>query len=678
MKSLIFAVMCSAPMFATCTIVTTGYPLTGFLNLPTLPTGAQYSSYSTTLTTSGCASPITWTSLLYNSTASVVLPNSFTLGSSTGVLASSYIYEEGAFPIVFTATDANSAVANATLYLPITSNDTYGNCQLFPANSIFYQPINGLPASSSAVVPSPSSVLHPNFGYDITSSSGLPFFMVPSNQANLVLDIQNGFGTLPSGNHSWPYVQYPSYEGAIGNSGMDHHSFWLQTNTTSTSPPACSGLFGPEYYEVYTAGQIPTYSSMSPNWTWYDGANWNTASNTASWNNGITNAAGIPYTNLLFKWQDVVNGVNHPLAITFGASAACNIWPATANASHDSGTLCMGQMFRLKASTNINTYCPANTNPQGHALLLGLQTYGAYVIDNGSNGFISGTPNANFNDPDLACVKSYHESDLEAVNQLVLEVSNVSFATQPIITTTSLPPATASVTYSALLGATGGTGIYTFSIATGSLPPGLSINSSTGAITGTPTMGGSYPFGVQITDGINSTISSFSINVCGGSQQSYSTQLLGTGGTYADYSWSLASGSLPAGLSLSTNGIISGTPTPTAPQPYSYQIGASGGFGGYTFTQTSGSLPPGFSMNSSGLIAGTITNTNAAIYPFSVQVSDGTNTSSANLSILCCGNQFTVSLTDGSNTTESTLVLPVCQSNSSQSVVPPISLLGIL
>ena len=54
------------------------------------------------------------------------------------------------------------------------------------------------------------------------------------------------------------------------------------------------------------------------------------------------------------------------------------------------------------------------------------------------------------------------------------------------LTTTSLPAATVGKPYSSSLGASGGID-YTYTIASGSLPGGLSLNPSTGAITGTPT-----------------------------------------------------------------------------------------------------------------------------------------------------------------------------------------------
>jgi uncharacterized repeat protein (TIGR03803 family) len=170
------------------------------------------------------------------------------------------------------------------------------------------------------------------------------------------------------------------------------------------------------------------------------------------------------------------------------------------------------------------------------------------------------------------------------------------------------------VAYASALTATGGVAPYTFSISIGALPPGLSLNSSTGAITGTPTRTGTYNFTAQVVDSKgNTATASCSIVVS------------------------------PAALTLSG-------PTATAQVgiAYSSVLNAAGGVAPYTFSITGGALPPGLTLNTStGAITGTPTT--VGTYNFTAQVVDSKgNTATASCSIVVTSagtNPTTTSLT---------------------------------
>lgn len=285
-----------------------------------------------------------------------------------------------------------------------------------------------------------------------------------------------------------------------------------------------------------------------------------------------------------------------------------------------------------------------------------------------------------------------------SVNQpLQSATATLNVMPPPSITTTDLPAATPTYVYHTLLAATGGVQPLTWTVASGTLPPGMVLNTG-GDLFGTPTSGSTTTFTVKATDasgspnGQLSTQHTFTLTILGVlSAQAgvlpdgkvgtaYSTQLTATGGL-PPYSWSIYSGSLPSGLVLQKSGAITGTPTisettsfqlqvvdsspvqqiyyttnytltidPAGPLtirttglmdgtvdlPYSAQLVSTGGTPPLVWTQISGALPSGLALNpTTGAITGTITSA-PGTYPIGVQVADNSvpqQTATQNLSI---------------------------------------------
>jgi len=153
----------------------------------------------------------------------------------------------------------------------------------------------------------------------------------------------------------------------------------------------------------------------------------------------------------------------------------------------------------------------------------------------------------------------------------------VAGGTPVSVITTSLAIGQQGTAYSATLAGSGGMTPYTWSIVSGAVPTGLSLNSSNGTISGTPAASGSSALSVQVTDSsspaqtanvsLTLTITPAILATVTASLPSghvgmaYSQMLTATGGT-APYAWTLTSGALPVGLTLnSSTGLISGTPT---------------------------------------------------------------------------------------------------------------------
>ena len=155
-----------------------------------------------------------------------------------------------------------------------------------------------------------------------------------------------------------------------------------------------------------------------------------------------------------------------------------------------------------------------------------------------------------------------------------------------MISASPLAAATQASAYSQTVSMSGGTGPFTWSIASGSLPAGLSLDSYSGVISGTPTVTGTSNFIVQVTDANSATdIQALSIVVnpvapvisttllANATQASSYSKTLTVSGGVSPFTWSVVSGTLPAGLSLnSSTGVVSGIPTVQGTSIFTVQV----------------------------------------------------------------------------------------------------------
>ena len=158
----------------------------------------------------------------------------------------------------------------------------------------------------------------------------------------------------------------------------------------------------------------------------------------------------------------------------------------------------------------------------------------------------------------------------------------------PLSVTCSYPSGQVGVAYSSSLVATGGTPAYTYSISGGSLPTGLTLNASTGAITGTPSAAGTSSDTSRVADSVGASSTSacgITIGAAAGGAlaltcasnigqvgQPYVSAMVATGGR-APYTYSISAGSLPPGLTLDpSTGAISGTPTTAGAFTYTGKV----------------------------------------------------------------------------------------------------------
>jgi hypothetical protein len=279
-----------------------------------------------------------------------------------------------------------------------------GACPVLPSNNIWNTPIDTLP-----VLPNSDSMVstigagagfHADFGSGTWAGGpiGIPFITVPGTQAKYPAAFY-----YASESDQGPYavpLDVP-IEGGPNATG-DRHAIAVDGDNCVL-------------YELYRA--FPLASS----WSADSGAIFDLRSNALrppTWTSA--DAAGLPIVPGLITYEEVASGeIRHAIRFTAPQTRREFVWPARHYASSRTGTQYprMGERFRLKASVNIASY-PADVQ----VILRAMKKYGIMLADNGSAWYVSGKPDARWNNGNLHTLGQLRGSDFEAVDATVLMI----------------------------------------------------------------------------------------------------------------------------------------------------------------------------------------------------------------------------------------------------------------
>ena len=471
------------------------------------------------------------------------------------------------------------------------------------------------------------------------SSGTLPagIFLVPSNG--------NITGT-PTASGTFTFAATVTDSGSPAQSKSVSASIVIAPSTlTIATGSVASGVTGSSYSQTLQA------SGGTPNYTW------SIASGTLP--GGLTLAS----SGLISGTLTLSGTFNVTFAVTDSGSPAQSKSAAYVFNVSPSSQLTITSSA-LASGTKNSAYSQSlqaagGTPPYNWSISGGILPAG--IVLTPSTGLLSGTPTAPGTSSFTATVA---DSSSPAQNKSI--AASIVIAPVPLaISSASLASGTQGAAYSQSLQATGGTPVYTWSVTSGALPAGVTLSPS-GVLSGTPTAFGTFPFAVTVADaGSPAQTRSLSTSIviaptalaitttslaAGTKSTYYSQNLQVTGGTPA-YAWSITAGGLPAGLGLTSSGLLSGAPSvsgnftftatvtdnsspamtrsvslsltvapstltfTSSPLPaatngtaYSQSLQANGGTTPYTWSITSGSLPAGVTLNpSTGVLSGTPT-----------------------------------------------------------------------
>ncbi|MDX6081315.1 putative Ig domain-containing protein [Xanthomonas campestris pv. incanae] len=614
-----------------------------------LPAATAGSAYSQNLSASGGTAPYSF------AVTAGALPAGLTL-SAAGVLSGTPT-ATGSFNFTATATDSGGSptsgnraytltVAGATVTLPATSlpagtaGQAYSGA-LNPATGgippyTYAVTAGALPAgitlngSSGALTGTPGSV--GSFAFSVTatdSTSGTPSQGTRGYTLNIAAPpIVVAPSTLPAATRGTAYSQTLSASGGTAPytyalaSGALPAGLTLASNGTLSGTATVEGSFNFTVTATdagsFTANQAYSLTVAGPNLV-LPASSLPAGTAGQAYSASITPATGgtAPYSYALTAGAlptgvvvDVATGGlsgTPTLSGTFNFTlTVSDSTPSPAAQASRSYTLTIAAPVIVVAPTAL----PAATRGTAYSQTLsasgGTAPY-TYAVSAGnvpagltlaSNGTLSGTATVEggFN----FTVTATDANNFTASQAYVLTVASPNLA----LPASNLPAGTAGQAYTAAISpATGGTAPYSYALTAGALPSGVVLDAATGALSGTPTVSGTFNFTLTVTDSTPSPAAqanqSYTLSIAGAtlvpSQPTlppavrgtpYSQVLTATGGV-APYTYSVASGTLPAGLTLASNGVLSGTPTAEGSTSFTIAVADAGNATAtqaYTFT----------------------------------------------------------------------------------------------
>jgi hypothetical protein len=332
------------------------------------------------------------------------------------------------------------------------------------------------------------------------------------------------------------------------------------------------------------------------------------------------------FAPLSYQWYQGASGVTTTPVGTDSASfttpvltATTSYWVRVTNSLNLTGADSAAAVVTVRQPAAIVTQPAPITINSGETTALSVVASGeaplSYQWYQGASGVTTtpvGTNSASFTTPVLFVTTSYWVKVSNSVNPTGASSDTAQVTATPpltplIITASPLATGAAGASYNVSLEAVGGTTPYTWTLSSGTLPAGLSL-SSDGILSGTPTVAGTNTstFTVQAEDSNNITgTKAFSLTISdlrivtttlptAVKSVPFIHNLNGSGGN-APHAWSVSTGPLPSGITLSSAGVLSGTPTTAGNSTFTLRLTDAAGFSvsrQFTLPVSATFLPP--------------------------------------------------------------------------------------